>query len=214
MKPFKNHFSGRLEAAANFGRQFTGQERGCLMKWIIALFGLLLFFTFANAEIYKWVDEKGTVHFTEDPSTIPEKYREKAKGRFTEEDPTPIREQTRSKQKSGGIEEQKITVPPKYRYTKDEFERMVIGKTKEEIINTFGNPSSIRAASSRRNEYWYYTGGVIRDPVTKTVFLVYDPITEKVFYNIQIVFEYRITYPGISHWKDKKEDYFAVQINY
>ena len=26
------------------------------------------------AEIYKWVDEKGTVHFTEDNSTIPEKY--------------------------------------------------------------------------------------------------------------------------------------------
>ena len=27
-----------------------------------------------HAEIYKWVDDKGTVHFTDDYSTIPEKY--------------------------------------------------------------------------------------------------------------------------------------------
>jgi clan AA aspartic protease (TIGR02281 family) len=29
----------------------------------------------AGAEMYKWVDEKGRVHFTDDPSTIPERYR-------------------------------------------------------------------------------------------------------------------------------------------
>ena len=29
----------------------------------------------ANAEMYKWVDEQGTVHFTDDASKIPEKYR-------------------------------------------------------------------------------------------------------------------------------------------
>jgi hypothetical protein len=187
------------------------------MKTIFKVIVVLAFLATASlvwAEIYKWVDEKGTVHFTEDPATIPEKYREKAESRTMEENSTPIQERIRSKQGREGTAEQKITVPSKYRYTKDEFERMIIGKTKEEIINTFGNPSSIQAASSRRNEYWYYSGGVIRDPVTKTVFLVYDPITEKVFDNIQIVFEYRITYPGISHWKDTKEDYFAVRINY
>jgi hypothetical protein len=43
------------------------------------IFGLLLHSQLAHAEIYKWVDEKGTVHFTEDPSTIPEKYSEKGK---------------------------------------------------------------------------------------------------------------------------------------
>jgi clan AA aspartic protease (TIGR02281 family) len=32
-------------------------------------------------EMYKWVDEKGTVHFTDDLSTIPEKYREDAETR-------------------------------------------------------------------------------------------------------------------------------------
>jgi len=38
----------------------------------------LMMFKPSHAEIFKWVDEKGTVHFTEDPATIPEKYREKS----------------------------------------------------------------------------------------------------------------------------------------
>jgi clan AA aspartic protease (TIGR02281 family) len=37
----------------------------------------------ASAEMYKWVDEKGTVHFTDDISSIPEKYREGAEERET-----------------------------------------------------------------------------------------------------------------------------------
>ena len=43
----------------------------------IGLFlGQLLILPFASAEIFKWVDDKGTIHFTEDESTVPEKYRE------------------------------------------------------------------------------------------------------------------------------------------
>jgi len=48
------------------------------MKWTIAILCFLVFLTSAHAEIYKWIDEKGTAHFTEAPSTIPEKYREQA----------------------------------------------------------------------------------------------------------------------------------------
>ena len=40
----------------------------------IIFFGLVFIFHSSHAEIYKWVDEKGTVHFTEDPATIREKY--------------------------------------------------------------------------------------------------------------------------------------------
>jgi hypothetical protein len=40
----------------------------------------------SHAEIFKWVDDKGTVHFTEDPSTIPEKYLDNVKSRTTKED--------------------------------------------------------------------------------------------------------------------------------
>ena len=50
------------------------------------MFGLLLHSQSAQAEIYQWIDEKGTVHFTEDPETIPERYRENVKSRTTEED--------------------------------------------------------------------------------------------------------------------------------
>ncbi len=41
--------------------------------------GGLIMFQPSHAEIYKWVDDNGTVHFTEDPSTIPEKYLGKTK---------------------------------------------------------------------------------------------------------------------------------------
>jgi len=37
----------------------------------------------ASAEMYKWVDEKGTVHFTDDISSIPGKYRENVEERKT-----------------------------------------------------------------------------------------------------------------------------------
>ena len=50
------------------------------------MFGLLIHSQSAQAEIYKWIDEKGTIHFTEDPETIPERYRENVKSRTTEED--------------------------------------------------------------------------------------------------------------------------------
>jgi clan AA aspartic protease (TIGR02281 family) len=43
--------------------------------------------------MYKWVDEKGTVHFTDDLSKIPDKYREDAETRKPpKETPTPTRE--------------------------------------------------------------------------------------------------------------------------
>jgi hypothetical protein len=59
------------------------------MKTIFKMIVLLGFVAAASlvwAEMYKWVDEKGTVHFTEDPATIPEKYKDKAKARLTDED--------------------------------------------------------------------------------------------------------------------------------
>jgi len=63
------------------------------------IFSLLFISQLSHAEIYKWVDEKGTVHFTEDPATIPEKYWDKAKSRTTEEDLMTPEEKIRAKQK-------------------------------------------------------------------------------------------------------------------
>lgn len=43
-----------------------------------AIAALLLFATASPAEIYRWVDESGTVHFTDDMTNIPEAYRGKS----------------------------------------------------------------------------------------------------------------------------------------
>ncbi len=50
-----------------------------LILLCIALLAILILPGYA--EMYKWIDDKGTVHFTDDPSTIPEKYREDAETR-------------------------------------------------------------------------------------------------------------------------------------
>ena len=68
------------------------------MKIIIMTIFFLIFFVGAtHSEIYKWTDDKGTVHFTEDPATIPEKYRDEAKGRITEEDLMTPEERSKAK---------------------------------------------------------------------------------------------------------------------
>ncbi len=40
-------------------------------------------------EIYQWVDEKGTVHFTDDLGKIPEKYQDQVKEKKTPPEPAP-----------------------------------------------------------------------------------------------------------------------------
>ena len=40
-------------------------------------------------EVYRWVDEKGIVHFTDDLSQVPEKYREKIQKEKSPKEPTP-----------------------------------------------------------------------------------------------------------------------------
>jgi clan AA aspartic protease (TIGR02281 family) len=58
----------------------TGSEK---MKVFFPLIIIILVFLVPSSygDMYKWVDEKGTVHFTDDLSNIPEKYREDAETR-------------------------------------------------------------------------------------------------------------------------------------
>jgi clan AA aspartic protease (TIGR02281 family) len=48
-------------------------------------------------DMYKWVDERGTVHFTDDLSTIPEKYHEEAEARKPPKETQPPKLQEKSK---------------------------------------------------------------------------------------------------------------------
>jgi|APFre7841882724_1041349.scaffolds.fasta_scaffold18202_2 hypothetical protein len=71
------------------------------MKIIFKIVVILTFLTttsVASAEIYKWVDEKGTINFTDDPVTIPQEYWGKIESRKTEEDRMTIRERVKAKQ--------------------------------------------------------------------------------------------------------------------
>ncbi len=59
---------------------------------ILILIAGMLFFSgwiFAQ-EVYRWVDEKGTVHFTDDLSQVPEKYREKIRKEISPKEPASV----------------------------------------------------------------------------------------------------------------------------
>jgi hypothetical protein len=62
------------------------------MKLIAVLFVLLLAST-GWADTYRWVDEKGTEHFTNDRGSIPEKYRDQVKERQDEPSTKPKKDE-------------------------------------------------------------------------------------------------------------------------
>ncbi len=54
------------------------------MRYLLGVFfvGFCLFATgIASQQFYRWVDEKGQIHLTDNPNSIPEKYRDKVKKR-------------------------------------------------------------------------------------------------------------------------------------
>lgn len=49
-----------------------------MKKILIAILFVLFISEISSGEVYKWVDERGVIHFTDDVFQIPEKYRPKA----------------------------------------------------------------------------------------------------------------------------------------
>jgi replicative superfamily II helicase len=60
---------------------YDHRSAGGTMKQLIALIAVLLWALPLMAETYSWVDESGTVNFTEDYSRVPQKYRKKVNRR-------------------------------------------------------------------------------------------------------------------------------------
>jgi hypothetical protein len=57
---------------------------------LLILVGMItLPFVAGGQETYQWVDEKGTVHFTDDVGKIPEKYQDQVKKKKSPDEPTP-----------------------------------------------------------------------------------------------------------------------------
>jgi hypothetical protein len=60
-----------------------GAKTMALRSFLIAIlfFGLFLITPYLSSEeVYRWTDEKGTIHFTDDFSKVPEKFRREAEG--------------------------------------------------------------------------------------------------------------------------------------
>lgn len=69
------------------------------MKTFILILLFLLAATLSHAQVYKWVDEKGIVHFTDDMTQIPEKYRRAIKEVEVREEKIETKEEGEAPQK-------------------------------------------------------------------------------------------------------------------
>jgi len=66
----------KINNVKSFGTIFA--ENRAMIKKVILIFILIFSAQISFAEVYKWVDEQGTVHFTDDLTLVPEKYRSKS----------------------------------------------------------------------------------------------------------------------------------------
>ena len=106
-------------------------RRKVMRTWIL-MAALILFFLNNPSlakEIYKWVDEKGTVHFSEDESSVPEDYREQTEKKPVPEEAKPPEERAKVKKQDGkGTKD--LVVKEKERINKNKIEGDVIESVK------------------------------------------------------------------------------------
>jgi hypothetical protein len=147
----------------------------------IALFSLLLmvlllltlFPVRSNADVFKWVDEEGVVHFTDDIDEVPLKYRPEV---ITKQ-PTSKKPEISSDDKdwAGLTSEEKAEYLRRLKAKKDERDRKIagyperiqqlirdhkleVGMTKEMVLLSWGNPVDTRPRTPRNpHERWIYS---------------------------------------------------------
>jgi hypothetical protein len=81
-------------------------------------------------EIYKWVDEKGTVHFSEDESSVPEKYREQIEKKSVPEEAKGPEERVKVKKQDKKGARDRLTVKEKEKINKNRIEGDVVESVK------------------------------------------------------------------------------------
>ena len=68
------------------------KEKKIEMKGMIflAVIGIMIPSLLAfGQQVYRWTDEKGTIHLTDDPTLVPEKFREQIKEKELPKEPAP-----------------------------------------------------------------------------------------------------------------------------
>ena len=79
-------------------------------------------------EVYKWVDEKGTVHFSDDESSVPEKYRDQLEKKSVKEEAKPPGEKVKVRKQDGKGAKDQLAVKEK--------ERININKIAGDVIES------------------------------------------------------------------------------
>jgi len=86
----------------------------------------------SNAEqVYKWVDEKGTIHFSEDESSVPEKYREQTEKKSMPEQAKGSEEKEKVRKQDGKGAKDRLAVKEKESVHKNRIEGDVVEFVKE-----------------------------------------------------------------------------------
>jgi hypothetical protein len=81
-------------------------------------------------EVYKWVDEKGTIHFSEDESSVPEEYREQAEKKSVPEESKRPEEKVKVKKQDRKGAKDRLAVKEKERINRNKIEGDVIDSVK------------------------------------------------------------------------------------
>jgi hypothetical protein len=81
-------------------------------------------------EIFKWVDEKGTIHFSEDESSVPERYREQIEKKSMSEEAGGTEEKVKVRKQDGKEAKGRVVVKEKERIDKNRIEGDVVESVK------------------------------------------------------------------------------------
>jgi hypothetical protein len=106
--------------------------RKTMEAWILIGTVILLLAVWPShaKDVYKWVDEKGTVHFSEDESNIPEKYRDQLEKKPVPEEARGPEEKVKVKKQDGKGTKGPLAVREKERVNKNKIEGDVIESVK------------------------------------------------------------------------------------
>jgi hypothetical protein len=121
---------------------------------------LILFFVYSPSwaeKVYKWVDEKGTVHFSGDESDVPEKYREQAEKKSLPEEAGQSEEKAKLRKQHGKGTKDRLAVKEKGGVDKNKIESDVIDSVKTifslwkdekyDVLYEYGDQKSRRAVN-------------------------------------------------------------------
>ncbi len=140
-----------------------------------ALMGALIFFSVIFSsdakEVYQWVDEKGTLHFAEDESAVPEKYREGAERKSIPEEAEATKEKGKVEKQDGKKTKDRSSAAEKERMNKNKIEgdvmdsaRTILSLWKDEkygLLFDHGDQKSRSAVSKEEFEHRMKKKGIV-----------------------------------------------------